>query len=105
MILNKGVSALRVLARTVQPHRCFGSTQSALSLPSQSAREANAEALASHAPDVTKFFQFSFHDLFGVQRSKLVTAAAVKDLAVGGAGFAGFAAHLDRDLLPHGGTA
>ena len=94
MILNA-----RILARrTVQPHRCFGSsTQSALSLPSQSARKANAEALASHAPDVTKFFQFSFHDLFGVQRSKLVPAAAVKDLAVGGAGFAGFAAHLDMD--------
>ncbi len=44
-----------------------------------------------------KFFQFSFSDLFGVQRSKLVPASRVQEIAEGGAGFAGFAAHLDMD--------
>jgi glutamine synthetase len=38
---------------------------------------------------------FSFTDLFGVQRAKLVPAAAVADLTDSGAGFAGFAAWLD----------
>ena len=38
---------------------------------------------------------FSFTDLFGVQRAKLVPAAAVAELAASGAGFAGFAAWLD----------
>ena len=31
-----------------------------------------------------RFFQFSFVDLFGVQRSKLVPAARVKEIASGG---------------------
>lgn len=44
-----------------------------------------------------KFYQFSFVDLFGVQRSKLVPASRVEEIAEGGAGFAGFAAHLDMD--------
>lgn len=44
-----------------------------------------------------RFFQFSFVDLFGVQRSKLVPAKRVADIAADGAGFAGFAAHLDMD--------
>merc|ERR1719199_2362274 len=92
----RNVSApLDVLAHCVRVRHC--SAGATLSLPSSSAREANAEALMCHAPETTRFFQFSFHDLFGVQRSKLVPAAAVKDLAIGGAGFAGFAAHLDMD--------
>ena len=37
----------------------------------------------------------SFVDLFGVTRSKLVPAASVDSMAAEGAGFAGFAAHLD----------
>ena len=44
-----------------------------------------------------KYFQFSFVDLFGVQRSKLVPAARVQEIAGEGAGFAGFAAHLDLE--------
>jgi glutamine synthetase len=51
-----------------------------------------------------RHFLFSFCDLFGVQRAKLVPAAAVAELASGGAGFAGFAAWLalspaDPDVL------
>ena len=44
-----------------------------------------------------KFFQCSWVDLFGVQRSKLVPASRIGEIAEGGAGFAGFAAHLDMD--------
>ena len=44
-----------------------------------------------------KFYQFSYVDLFGVQRSKLVPASRVEEIATGGAGFAGFASHLDMD--------
>jgi len=51
-----------------------------------------------------RFLLFSFTDLFGVQRAKLVPAAAVAELAAAGAGFAGFAAWLnltpaDADVL------
>ena len=42
-----------------------------------------------------KYFLISFTDLFGVVRSKLVPAAAINEIAEEGAGFAGFAAHLD----------
>ena len=42
-----------------------------------------------------KYFLISFTDLFGVQRSKLVPAAAVDGMTATGAGFAGFAAWLD----------
>lgn len=42
-----------------------------------------------------RYFLVSFTDLFGVTRSKLVPAAAISDVQSGGAGFAGFAAHLD----------
>ena len=42
-----------------------------------------------------KYFLLSFVDLFGVLRSKLVPAHAIKDMQVNGAGFAGFAAWLD----------
>jgi glutamine synthetase len=53
-----------------------------------------------------RHFLFSFSDLFGVQRAKLVPASAASDLAAGGAGFAGFAAWLDltpadADVLAH----
>ncbi|MGA1304251.1 MAG: type III glutamate--ammonia ligase [Cyanobium sp.] len=41
------------------------------------------------------FVLFSFTDLFGVQRAKLVPAPALDALEQGGAGFAGFAAWLD----------
>jgi glutamine synthetase type III len=42
-----------------------------------------------------RYFLISFTDLFGVQRSKLVPAAAIDMIAADGAGFAGFAAWLD----------
>lgn len=42
-----------------------------------------------------RYFLISFTDLFGVQRSKLVPAAAIDTIAAEGAGFAGFAAWLD----------
>lgn len=42
-----------------------------------------------------RFFLVSFTDLFGVTRSKMVPAAAIEDMQNDGAGFAGFAAHLD----------
>jgi len=42
-----------------------------------------------------EFFLISFTDLLGVQRAKLVPARAIADMAVEGAGFAGFAAWLD----------
>ncbi len=42
-----------------------------------------------------RYFLISFTDLFGVQRSKLVPAAAIDTMAERGAGFAGFAAWLD----------
>jgi glutamine synthetase len=42
-----------------------------------------------------KYFMVSFTDLRGVQRAKLVPAAAIDRIAVDGAGFAGFAAWLD----------
>ena len=42
-----------------------------------------------------EYFLFNFTDLRGVQRSKLVPAAAAPDMEKDGAGFAGFAAYLD----------
>ena len=42
-----------------------------------------------------KYFLISFVDLFGVLRSKLVPAHAIKEMQGAGAGFAGFAAWLD----------
>ena len=58
----------------------------------------NARAIAERGAELElEFFQFSFVDLFGVQRSKLVPASRVAEIAEGGAGFAGFAAHLDMD--------
>ena len=42
-----------------------------------------------------RYFLISFTDLFGVQRSKLVPAESIDQMAVNGAGFAGFAAWLD----------
>jgi hypothetical protein len=42
-----------------------------------------------------KYFMISYTDLFGGQRAKLVPAQAIADMAVEGAGFAGFATWLD----------
>ncbi len=42
-----------------------------------------------------KYFLISFVDLFGILRSKLVPAHAIKEMQNSGAGFAGFAAWLD----------
>lgn len=42
-----------------------------------------------------RYFLISFTDLFGVQRSKLVPAQSIDQMATSGAGFAGFAAWLD----------
>ena len=56
--------------------------------------KAIAEAGKQHG---LKFFQFSFVDLYGTQRSKLVPASRVAEIAEDGAGFAGFAAWLDMD--------
>ena len=42
-----------------------------------------------------KYFLISFVDLFGILRSKLVPAGAIKDMQNNGAGFAGFATWLD----------
>jgi glutamine synthetase type III len=42
-----------------------------------------------------KYFLISFVDLFGVLRSKLVPAIAIKEMQEAGAGFAGFASWLD----------
>ncbi|MBC1260445.1 type III glutamate--ammonia ligase [Synechococcus sp. BSF8S] len=61
--------------------------------------------LARYAADHgLRHFLFSFSDLFGVQRAKLVPASAANQLARDGAGFAGFAAWLamtpaDPDVL------
>ena len=52
--------------------------------------------LRSTADDLgIKYFLISFTDVFGVVRSKLVPAQATDDMAKTGAGFAGFAAHMD----------
>lgn len=42
-----------------------------------------------------RYFLISFTDLLGVQRSKLVPAESIDQMATNGAGFAGFAAWLD----------
>ncbi|RBP86323.1 gamma-glutamylmethylamide synthetase [Rhodobacter sp. 140A] len=42
-----------------------------------------------------KYFMISYTDLFGAQRAKLVPASAIAEMQAGGAGFAGFATHLD----------
>ncbi len=42
-----------------------------------------------------EYYLFSFTDLFGVMRSKLVPERAASDMQKAGAGFAGFATHLD----------
>jgi glutamine synthetase len=42
-----------------------------------------------------RYFMISYTDLFGGQRAKLVPAAAIADMVADGAGFAGFATHLD----------
>jgi len=52
--------------------------------------------LAKFATDNSvKYFMISYTDLFGAQRAKLVPAQAIADMQAEGAGFAGFASHLD----------
>ena len=52
--------------------------------------------LAAFARDKgIKYFMISYTDLFGGQRAKLVPAQAIAEMAVEGAGFAGFATWLD----------
>ena len=52
--------------------------------------------LAKYAAEKgVKYFMVSYTDLFGGQRAKLVPAQAINDMAVDGAGFAGFATWLD----------
>ncbi|OAB55874.1 glutamine synthetase [Leptolyngbya valderiana BDU 20041] len=52
--------------------------------------------LSSFAKDNgVRYFLISFTDLRGVQRSKLVPAQAIDTMQADGAGFAGFATHLD----------
>jgi glutamine synthetase len=52
--------------------------------------------LASWAKEKgVKYFMISYTDLFGGQRAKLVPTQAINDMAVEGAGFAGFATWLD----------
>ena len=56
--------------------------------------------MSNNLADVAKaksirYFLISFTDLFGVVRSKLVPASAIGGMQKDGAGFAGFAAHLD----------
>ncbi|MGE5475373.1 MAG: type III glutamate--ammonia ligase [Bacteroidales bacterium] len=43
-----------------------------------------------------QYFLISYVDLFGVLRAKLVPACAIKGMQKNGAGFAGFATHLDQ---------
>jgi glutamine synthetase type III len=55
-----------------------------------------ANDLAKWAKDKgVKYFMVSYTDLFGGQRAKLVPTQAINDMAVDGAGFAGFATWLD----------
>ena len=55
-----------------------------------------ATDLAKAAKDKgIRYFLISFTDLFGVMRSKLVPASAIREMAAAGAGFAGFATWLD----------
>ena len=52
--------------------------------------------LAAYAKEKgVKYFMISYTDLFGAQRAKLVPAQAINDMAIDGAGFAGFATWLD----------
>ena len=42
-----------------------------------------------------RYFLVNFTDLSGIQRSKLVPTSAIATMEAEGAGFGGFAAHLD----------
>eukprot|EP00633_Aureoumbra_lagunensis_P006466 CAMPEP_0197319244 /NCGR_PEP_ID=MMETSP0891-20130614/53940_1 /TAXON_ID=44058 ORGANISM="Aureoumbra lagunensis, Strain CCMP1510" /NCGR_SAMPLE_ID=MMETSP0891 /ASSEMBLY_ACC=CAM_ASM_000534 /LENGTH=452 /DNA_ID=CAMNT_0042810073 /DNA_START=104 /DNA_END=1462 /DNA_ORIENTATION=+ len=55
----------------------------------------NSELLERASSLGVKYYQMSFVDIFGVQRSKLVPASRADEMVgAGGAGFAGFAVHL-----------
>ena len=82
--------------RVLSPSYTLTHAKRALSTTSSAA--ANAKAIAEKGKQHgLKFYQFSFSDLYGVQRGKLVPASRVEEIAEGGAGFAGFAAWLDMD--------
>ncbi|RXG85922.1 type III glutamate--ammonia ligase [Bradyrhizobium zhanjiangense] len=55
---------------------------------------ANSLHAAAQEKDI-KYFLISYTDLFGVQRAKLVPAAAIDGMVKSGAGFAGFATWFD----------
>src|SRR6202012_887350 len=58
--------------------------------------DAKVEQLSDAASDLgIRYFLISFVDLLGVQRAKLVPAAAIAGMQRNGAGFAGFAAYFD----------
>jgi glutamate---methylamine ligase len=57
--------------------------------------EAPADLAAIAREKGIRYFLISFTDLFGITRSKLVPASAIADMQAAGAGFAGFAAHMD----------
>ena len=60
------------------------------------ARKSNDGSLAAIARQRgIQYFLISFVDLFGTLRAKLVPASAIGEMAKTGAGFAGFATHLD----------
>jgi glutamate---methylamine ligase len=62
----------------------------------QSARDLSARDLSNIARKKgIKYFLISYTDLLGVMRSKLVPAHAIGAMQKSGAGFAGFATHLD----------
>jgi len=79
-----------LVGRRLLAERCFSSAPA-------SRRAAAAEITERGKSLGLAFYQFSYLDLFGVQRSKLVPASRVAEIAEEGAGFAGFAAHLDMD--------
>ena len=93
--------ALRQTLSTAASHRSTVARQARTAPPQRSAsiRAQLGEPFAEGVKRLgVKFVLFSWTDLFGVMRSKMVPAAAAADVAAAGAGFAGFAAHLD--LLP-----
>jgi glutamine synthetase type III len=65
-------------------------------MASDTAKPRTAADLAKFAHERgVKYFMISYTDLLGYQRAKLVPARAIEEMAVEGAGFAGFATWLD----------
>ena len=89
--------APRMPAPSVQLH--YASSRPAGARPTQS-----REGIVSDRPESLheaaaakgiRYLLFSFTDLFGIMRSKLVPAAAIRDMESDGAGFGGFAVWLE----------